>query len=92
MGREMERAEAGGSVFADLDDLTAAVRAAGLTDAVAELELTAAGASLYRRRSDEEVMGAAHVLAHDRGTLLRDSHNSLRILVFKLEVLEHREA
>ena len=50
----MESAEAGGSVFADLDDLTAAVRAAGLTDAVAELELTAAGASLYRRRSDEE--------------------------------------
>jgi hypothetical protein len=88
----MECAGAGRSVFADLDDLTATVRATGLADAVAELELSAGGASLHRRRSDEEVMGAAHVLAHDRGTLLRDSHNSLRILVFKLEVLEHREA
>ncbi len=88
----MECAGAGRSVFADLDDLTTTVRAAGLADAMAELELAAGGASLHRRRSDEEVMGAAHVLAHDRGTLLRDSHNSLRILVFKLEVLEHREA
>ena len=88
----MECAGAGRSVFADLDDLTTTVRAAGLADAMAELELAAGGASLHRRRSDEEVMGAAHVLAHDRGTLLRDSHNSLRILVFQLEVLEHREA
>ena len=88
----MECAGAGRSVFADLDDLTTTVRAAGLADAMAELELAAGGASLHRRRSDEEVMGAAHVLAHDRGTLLRDNHNSLRILVFKLEVLEHREA